>query len=90
MMTEEFPSMHKPAEFYRVKVHIDGVWVSAGDFSDLGHAQSRARLIAWHLERHVEIRNQEGQLIHTEDLVLAEGVHTVLFEDSSRNTLSLD
>lgn len=83
--------MHNPAEFYRVKVHIDGGWVSAGDFRDLEHAKSRARLIAWHLERNVEIRNHEGQLIQREELVLTgEGLQTVLFEESARNTVSLD
>jgi hypothetical protein len=90
-MTEEFPAMHNPADFYRVKVHVDGAWVSAGDFRDLSHAKTRARLITWHLERQVEVRNQDGVLIHSEELVLAgEGTNTVLLEESDGNTIALD
>jgi hypothetical protein len=90
-MTQEFPAMHNPADFYRVKVLVDGGWVSAGDFRDLGHAKTRARLITWHLERQVEVRNQEGVLIHSEDLVLAsDGTNTVLLEGTERNTVELD
>lgn len=83
--------MQSQALFYRVKVLVDGGWVSAGDFRDLSQAKTRARLISWHLEREVEVRDPSGQKIHSEGLVLAnEGQLTVLFEESGGNTLTLD
>lgn len=83
--------MDAPSEFYRVKVQIDGGWVSAGDFRDVSQAKARARFINWHMERKVEVRDQEGTLIHSEDLVLgSETKHTALLEESSGNTVALD
>lgn len=90
-MSDKFPLMQKPAEFYRVKVRVDGGWVSAGDFRDLSQAKSRARLMSWHLEREVEVRNHVGQLIHSEGLVLmVGGTKTVSFGESAGKTVSLD
>ena len=83
--------MHNASAFYRVKVLVDGGWMSAGDFRDLTQAKTRARFITWHVERPVEVRDQNGRLIHSEGLVLSgEGQHTVLLDGSSHNTVALD
>ena len=83
--------MSLAANYFRVKVLVDENWVSTGDFFVLEQAKDRARLIAWNLGRNVEIRDQNGQLIHKEaGLPIADGNGTIVFEDDSRNTLALD
>jgi hypothetical protein len=71
---------------YRLKVLVDGRWVSTGDFYVLEQAQERAQLLAVHLDRRVKILDGEGQLVHRE--TPAECLP--LEEESSRNTVILD
>jgi hypothetical protein len=90
-ISEEFQPMPNPDAFYRVKVLVDGAWVSAGDFRDLDQAKTRALFITWHVERAVEVRDAFGRLIHREEPVLAGAEQlTVLLDGFARNTVALD
>ena len=73
---------------FRVKVLVDGRWVSTGDFYVLEQARERARLMAVHLNHRVKILDGEGQLVHREPP--SESPVDRLDEESSRNTVILD
>ena len=84
--------MAKSRASYRVKVLVDGRWVSTGDFYVLDQARERARLIASHLNRPVEIRDAQGELIHREDFLREKVPRAVdsSEDDASRKTVLLD
>lgn len=81
--------MKKSRSSYRVKVLVDGRWISTGDFYVLDQARERARLIASHLGRPVEIRSASGELIDREVGGL-EAVTPSAEDDASRKTVLLD
>jgi hypothetical protein len=59
--------MSQSETYFRVKVRVDGNWVLTGEFYLLEQAQDRARLLATHLNREVEIWDSRGQLIECDD-----------------------
>lgn len=77
---------------YRVKVFVDGKWVSTGDFRDLQCAKDHARKLVLHLGREVEIRDAHGGLVADSGITwTSDDDQTFVFDDGSpNNTIVLD
>lgn len=84
--------MTRSTESYRVKVFVDGKWVSTGDFRELQCAKDHARKLSLHLDRQVEIRDANGGLVaHGAITLTGDDDKTFLYEDeSTSNTITLD
>lgn len=84
--------MNRLTESFRVKVFVDGKWVSTGDFHDLQCATDHARKLALYLGRRVEIRDANGGLVANGAVKFAgEGDQTfVSDEESAHSTVELD
>lgn len=82
--------MNRLTQSYRVKVFVDGKWISTGDFRDLECAKDHARKLTLHLDRQVEIRDANGRLVATGAVTLTGDEDQTLVFDDETNTIVLD